>query len=48
MLDQSSVDLTRRSAAWQQSGWTGFDASPPLAPDEIRRECESYGAGVRS
>src|SRR5690349_8925354 len=38
-LDQSSVDLQQRSAAWQQSGWTGFDAaSPPLAPDDIRRE----------
>jgi hypothetical protein len=49
MLDQSSVDLRRRSDAWQQSGWTGFDnASPPLAPDEIRRERELYGAGVRS
>src|SRR5689334_2552741 len=27
MLNQSSVDLQRRSAAWQQSGWTGFDAA---------------------
>lgn len=50
MLDQSSVDLRQRSAAWQQSGWTAFDAaSPPLAPDDIRRERELYrtGAGVR-
>jgi hypothetical protein len=49
-LDQSSVDLQQRSAAWQQSGWTGFDAaSPPLAPDDIRRERELHrtGAGVR-
>jgi len=50
LLDQSSVDLGQRSAAWQQSGWTGFDAaSPPLAPDDIRRERELYrtGASVR-
>ena len=50
MLDQSSVDLQQRSAAWQRSGWTGFDAaSPPLAPDDIRRERELHraGAGVR-
>ena len=47
MLVQSSVDLSRRSAAWQQSGWTGFDAaSPPLAPDEIRREREMYRTGA--
>ncbi len=43
MLDQSSVDLRQRSAAWQQSGWAGFDAaSPPLAPDDIARERELY------
>ena len=47
MLAQSSVDLSRRSAAWQQSGWSRFDAaSPPLAPDEIRRERELYRAGA--
>jgi hypothetical protein len=49
-LDQSSVDLQQRSAAWQQSGWTGFDAaSPPLAPDDIRRERELHrtATGVR-
>ena len=46
MLAQSSVDLSRRSAAWQQSGWSRFDAaSPPLAPDEIRRERELYRTG---
>ena len=46
MLAQSSVDLNQRSAAWQQSGWSRFDAgSPPLAPDEIRRERELYRTG---
>jgi hypothetical protein len=44
ILDQSSVNVRDRSAAWQKSGWTGFDAaSPPLAPDDIRRERELYG-----
>jgi hypothetical protein len=48
VLDQSSVDLRQRSAAWQQSGWTGFDAaSPPLAPDDIRRERDMYRTGAR-
>src|ERR1700757_722031 len=45
LLNESSVDIQNRSAAWQSSGWTGFDAaSPPLAPDDIRRERELYGA----
>jgi hypothetical protein len=48
ILGPSSVDLRQRSAAWQKSGWTGFDAaSPPLAPDDIRRERELYRTGVR-
>jgi hypothetical protein len=47
LLTESSVDIQTRSAAWQSTGWTGFDAaSPPLAPDDIRRERELYGAGV--
>jgi hypothetical protein len=45
LLNESSVDIQNRSAAWQKSGWTGFDAaSPPLAPDDIRRERELHGA----
>jgi hypothetical protein len=45
MLNESSVDIQSRSAAWRRAGWTGFDAaSPPLAPDDIRRERELYGA----
>jgi hypothetical protein len=43
LLAPSAVDLSQRSAAWKQSGWTRFDeASPPLAPDDIRRERELY------
>jgi hypothetical protein len=48
LLQESSVNLQERSAAWKKSGWTGFDAaSPPLAADDIRRERELYGAGAR-
>jgi hypothetical protein len=48
VLHESSVNLQERSAAWQKSGWTGFDAaSPPLAADDIRRERGLYGAGAR-
>ena len=44
LLDQSSVNLQDRSAAWQKSGWTGFDAaSPPMGPDAVNRERELYG-----
>jgi hypothetical protein len=45
LLNESSVNLGERSNAWQKSGWTAFDAaSPPLAPDDVRRERELYGA----
>ena len=47
LLNESSVDIGKRSAAWQGTGWTGFDAaSPPLAPDDIRRERELHGTGA--
>lgn len=43
LLDESSVNIQDRSAAWQKSGWTGFDpASTPLSADEIRRERDTY------
>ncbi|KYK48971.1 hypothetical protein A1D31_26995 [Bradyrhizobium liaoningense] len=48
LLHERSVNLQDRSSAWKKSGWTDFDAaSPPLAPDDIRRERELYGAGGR-
>jgi hypothetical protein len=48
LLSEASVNLQERSAAWQKSGWTDFDAaSPPLAVDDIRRERELYRAGTR-
>jgi len=48
MLNEGAVNLQERSAAWQKSGWTDFDAaSPPLSPEDIGRERELYGAGMR-
>ena len=48
VLNDSAVDMQNRSAAWQKTGWTGFDAaSPPLAPDDIRRERELHGVDAR-
>ncbi len=48
LLNERAVNLQERSAAWQKSGWTDFDAaSPPLSPEDIGRERELYGAGVR-
>ena len=48
LLNEKSVNLQDRSAAWQKTGWTDFDAaSPPLSPEDIGRERELYGAGTR-
>ncbi|QOZ78546.1 hypothetical protein XH83_25865 [Bradyrhizobium sp. CCBAU 53351] len=48
LLHERSVNLQDRSAAWQKSGWTDFDAaSPPLSPEDVGRERELYGTGVR-
>jgi len=48
LLHEKSINLQERSAAWQKSGWTDFDAaSPPLSPDDIGRERELYGARPR-
>ncbi|WP_025037634.1 hypothetical protein [Bradyrhizobium sp. DOA9] len=44
LLHERSVNLQERSAAWQKSGWSDFDASsPPLSPEDIGRERELYG-----
>ncbi|QOZ73755.1 hypothetical protein [Bradyrhizobium arachidis] len=48
ILDQSSVNLSDRRAAWQKSGWTNFDPSAkPYGADEVRKERELYRTGVR-
>jgi hypothetical protein len=48
VLNESAVNLQDRSAAWQKSGWKGFDpSSQPYGADEVRRERQLYGGGVR-
>jgi hypothetical protein len=48
ILNQSAVNLRDRSAAWQKSGWKTFDpASKPYGSDEVRKERQLYGSGVR-
>ncbi|PIT00177.1 membrane protein [Bradyrhizobium nitroreducens] len=48
LLNERAVNLQERSAAWQKSGWTDFDAaSPPLSPEDVGRERELYGTGTR-
>jgi hypothetical protein len=48
ILDQSAVNLRDRSAAWQKSGWKSYDpAAQPYGADEVRRERQLYGTGVR-
>src|SRR3954466_9115667 len=43
ILNQSSVNLRDRSAAWQKSGWTGYDpASKPYGAEEVRKERTLY------
>ena len=43
VLHKSSVNLQDRSAAWQKSGWKGYDpASEPYDADRIRKERELY------
>lgn len=48
VLNQSSVNMRDRSAAWQKSGWKAFDpASKPYGVDEIRKERALYDSEVR-
>jgi hypothetical protein len=48
VLNQSAVNLRDRSAAWQKSGWKTFDAaSKPYGADEVRKERQLYGGGLR-
>ena len=44
VLNQAAVNLRDRSAAWQKSGWKGFDpASQPYGAEEVRKERQLYG-----
>src|SRR6188472_1744335 len=48
VLNQSAVNLRDRRAAWQKSGWNTFDpSSKPYGADEVRKERQLYGAGMR-
>ena len=48
ILNQSAVNLRDRSAAWQKAGWKTFDSSAnPYGPDEVRKERQLYGGGLR-
>ena len=39
LLNQSSVNLRDRSAAWQKTGWKSYDpASKPYGAEEVRKE----------
>ncbi|MGY4470741.1 hypothetical protein ACVWWK_006450 [Bradyrhizobium sp. LB9.1b] len=48
ILNQSAVNLRDRSAAWQKAGWKSYDPSAqPYGADEVRRERQLYGTGMR-
>ena len=48
ILNESSVNLQERAAAWQKAGWTSFDpASKPYGADEVRKERQLYGGALR-
>lgn len=48
ILNQSAVNLRDRSAMWQKSGWKTFDpGSKPYDADQVRKERQLYGAGIR-
>jgi hypothetical protein len=47
-LDESAVNLTDRSAAWQKAGWKSFDSgSKPYGAEEVRKERALYGSSLR-
>lgn len=47
-LDDSAVNLRDRRAAWQKTGWKSFDpASKPYGAEEVRKERQLYGGGLR-
>ena len=47
-LNESAVNMSDRSAAWQKTGWKSFDAnSKPYGAEEVRKERALYGGGTR-
>ena len=48
LLNESAVNLSDRSAAWQKSGWKTFDpSSKPYDAEEVRKERQLYAGGLR-
>jgi hypothetical protein len=48
ILNQSSVNLRERGAAWQKAGWKNFDpSSKPYGAEEVRKERQLYRAEIR-
>lgn len=44
LMSPSSVNLNDRRAAWEKSGWSGYDpASQPYDAAQVRKERELYG-----
>lgn len=44
ILNESSVNLGDRRAAWQKAGWKSFDpSSKPYGADEVQKERQLYG-----
>ncbi|MDR6306267.1 hypothetical protein GGQ85_003996 [Nitrobacter vulgaris] len=47
-LNDSAVNLQERRAAWQKTGWRSFDpSSQPYGAEEVRKERQRYGSGLR-
>ncbi|MBR0695851.1 hypothetical protein [Bradyrhizobium lablabi] len=47
LLNESAVNMRDRTAAWQKTGWKGFDpAGRPYGAEDLRRERQLYG-GMR-
>jgi hypothetical protein len=48
ILNESAVNLSDRSAAWQKAGWRSFDpASEPYGAEAVRKERQLYGGALR-
>ena len=48
VLNQSSIDLHNRSAAWRQGGWSGYDpSSQPYSAEQVQKERQLYGGTLR-
>jgi len=43
IMDRSAIDVTKRAAAYRDSGWKGYDpAAPAYTAEEVRRERDAY------